>query len=137
MPLSHLRKCPSYCVQVLESIRSQSTSDLAFVISALGQNGPVDHRDVVLMGRLILSVGGCWVVVTQDGGSWRNLSPRDIRLRDFTRTEVADATRRILQARGDDLSLTPGYLGQIFESGRTRVAPIKAYYHLQQLATTR
>lgn len=132
-----LERMSSYCVQVLASIRSQSTSNLAFVISALGQNGPVDRRDVELMGRLILSAGGCWVVVTQDGASWRNLSTRDIRLRDFTRTEVADAIRRILQARGDDLSLTPRYLGQIFESGRARVAPIKAYYHLQQLATTR
>lgn len=132
-----LERMSSYCAQVLEILRSQSSpSSLAFVISAIGQSSPADRHEVELLGRLIENVGGCWVVITQDSASWRDLSARIISLRNFTRAEVASEIRSIVQARGGGSSLIQRYMNMIFEGGRNRVRPICAYYYLQQLATS-
>lgn len=46
-----LETMSGYCIQALQRLRRESRSDLAFIISALGQTSPVDRHEVELLGQ--------------------------------------------------------------------------------------
>jgi hypothetical protein len=130
-----IERMSGYCIQTLQTLKNSASALLAFIVSAFEQDTSFGPADVRHMVRLVESVGGCWVVLSRSTKLWERVQCEKLKLDNFTRPEVANALRGVIEENGGDVSHMPDYLDRIFGTGITSVTPLQAYQHLQQAST--
>ncbi|MGP3922359.1 hypothetical protein [Streptomyces sp. 8N616] len=125
----------SFFDRVTKALRPIAESPgLAVIVTALGQDAAPDTQDLSYLARLGETVGGCWVVIGQDGKSWRAFpASRTVKLRSFTKQEVAGALRSIIQQRGGNPAGVAEYVAKNFDPAQGKISPVYAYTHLELL----